>query len=56
MIGDRYYGVPGALLTLAGMLAFPLLIVLALVMLFCAIADLPQVQGALRGMGAVAAG
>ena len=56
MIGDRYYGVPGALLALAGMLAFPLLIVLALVMLFYAVADLPQVQGALRGMGAVAAG
>jgi len=56
MIGDRYYGIPGALLAMAGMLAFPLLIVLALVMLFSGIADLPQVQGALRGMGAVAAG
>ena len=34
MIGDRYFGVPGALLALAGMLTFPLLIVLALVILF----------------------
>ncbi len=56
MIGDRYYGVSGALLALAGMLTFPLLIVLALVALFSGVSDLPQVQGALRGMGAVAAG
>lgn len=56
MIGDRYYGIPGALLALAGMLGFPLIIVLALVILFSGIADMPQVQGALRGMGAVAAG
>ena len=56
MIGDRYFGVRGALAALAGMLAFPLVIVLALAALFAGVADLPQVQGALRGMGAVAAG
>jgi len=56
MIGDRYFGIPGALLALAGMLTFPLIIVLALVILFSGISELPQVQGALRGMGAVAAG
>jgi len=55
MIGDRYYGVPGALLALAGMLSFPLLIVLALVIAFAGVAEWPAVQGALRGMGAVAA-
>lgn len=56
MIGDRYFGMRGALAALAGMLTFPLLIVIALAALFAGIADMPQVQGALRGMGAVAAG
>jgi chromate transporter len=41
---------------MAGMLTFPLIIVLALMLVFSGISDLPQVQGALRGMGAVAAG
>ena len=56
MIGDRYFGMPGALAALAGMLAFPLLIVLAMAVLLSGMADLPQMQGALRGMGAVASG
>lgn len=56
MIGDRYFGIQGAMLAMAGMLAFPLLIVMAMVIAFSGISDLPQVQGALRGMGAVAAG
>ena len=56
MIGDRYFGVPGALAALAGMLTFPLLIVLALAIVFGGIADNPVAQGALRGMGAVSAG
>lgn len=56
MIGDRYFGVRGALVALAGILAFPLLVVLVIAVLFSAVADLPAAQGALRGMGAVAAG
>ena len=56
MIGDRYFGWRGALVALAGMLAFPLLIVLALAAAFAGVSDLPQAQGALRGMFAVAAG
>lgn len=56
MIGDRYFGFAGALAALAGMLAFPLVIVLALAVLFGGIADTAAAQGALRGMGAVAAG
>jgi chromate transporter len=56
MIGDRYFGLRGALVALAGMLTFPLLIVLVLAAVFAGISDLPGVQGALRGMGAVAAG
>lgn len=56
MLGDRYYGLSGALLAMAGMLFFPLLVVLALVLLYSGLADQPHIQGALRGMGAVTAG
>lgn len=56
MIGGRYFGLKGAMTALAGMLTFPMVLVLALVMLHAQFADLPGVQGALRGMAAVAAG
>ena len=56
MLGDRYYGTTGALLAMAGMLFFPLLIVLAMVVLYSGVSGMPQMQGALRGMGAVTAG
>lgn len=56
MVGDRYFGPRGALVALAGMMCFPLLIVLVLAAVFAGISDIPGVQGALRGMGAVAAG
>jgi len=56
MIGGRYFGLGGALAALAGMLAIPLVIVLALAALYSGVADSAVAQGALRGMGAVAAG
>ncbi|MBA3771631.1 MAG: chromate transporter [Ramlibacter sp.] len=56
MIGGRYFGLRGALVALAGMLALPLLVVLGLAVAYAQFADNPQVAGALRGMGAVAAG
>ncbi|MES2583927.1 MAG: chromate transporter [Pseudomonadota bacterium] len=56
MIGDRYFGWRGAFAALAGMLTFPLVVVLAMAALFGGIADTAAAQGALRGMGAVAAG
>lgn len=56
MIGDRYLGLRGALAALAGMLVFPLLLVLALAVVYAQFASNPAVAGALRGMGAVAAG
>lgn len=56
MLGDRYFGLRGALVGVAGMLCFPLLLALLLVAAFAGVADNPQAQGALRGMGAVAAG
>ena len=56
MFGDRHFGLRGAFAAFAGMLAIPTLMVLALAAVFAGISDLPAVQGALRGMGAVAAG
>ena len=56
MFGDRHFGWRGALAALAGMLAAPLAIVLALALLYGHFAQQPLVAGALRGMGAVAAG
>ncbi|HYC43109.1 MAG TPA: chromate transporter [Noviherbaspirillum sp.] len=56
MIGARYFGLPGALAALAGMLTLPLVIVLLLTFGYAQFADHPGLQGALRGMGAVAAG
>jgi chromate transporter len=56
MIGSRYFGLPGALAALAGMLVFPLTVVLLMALAYSRYADHPGVAGALRGMGAVAAG
>lgn len=56
VIGDRHFGVRGAVASLAGMLTFPLMVVLALTVAFASVSHMPAVQGALRGMGAVAAG
>jgi chromate transporter len=56
MLGDRYFGLRGAFAALAGMLAAPLVIVLLLAALYAQYAQLAVVSGALRGMGAVAAG
>ncbi len=56
MIGDRHFGLRGALAAMTGLLAVPLLVVLALALVYAQYADNTQVAGALRGMGAVAAG
>jgi len=56
MIGGRYFGLGGAFAALAGMLVAPLLVVLLLAVLYSSVAQTPTAQGALRGMGAVAAG
>jgi chromate transporter len=56
MIGGRYFGLPGALAGLAGMLAAPLVVVLLLAVAFGGVSDAQWAQGALRGMGAVSAG
>ncbi len=56
MIGDRHFGTRGALVALAGILVFPLLVVLCLVAAFSGVADSERAQGVLRGMGAVSSG
>ena len=56
MIGDRYFGLRGAVAALAGMLLLPLLVLLAVAVAYASFASHPAVAGALRGMGAVAAG
>jgi chromate transporter len=56
MLGDRFFGLRGALVAMAGILSFPLLGVLLLATLYASVQTLPVAQGALRGMGAVAAG
>jgi chromate transporter len=56
MVGDRFFGWRGAAAALGGMLCAPLLIVLLLAGLYGQFMHVPQVAGALRGMGAVAAG
>lgn len=56
MFGDRHFGVRGALAAASGLLTAPLLIVLAVATAYRGVADVPVVTGALRGMGAVAAG
>ena len=56
MFGDRHFGLRGAFAALAGMLLVPLFIVLGLTALYAEYSAHPMVSGALRGMGAVAAG
>ncbi|GER10477.1 chromate transporter [Variovorax boronicumulans] len=56
MIGDRYFGLRGAVAAVAGMLTVPLFVILALAVLYAHYAANPQVAAALRGMGAVSGG
>ncbi|WP_353238438.1 chromate transporter [Limnohabitans sp.] len=56
IIGGRHFGLGGALASLAGLLLAPLAVVLILASVFGGVSDAPWAQGALRGMGAVAAG
>jgi chromate transporter len=55
-IGARHFGLAGALAAMAGLLAIPLLIVLLLAFAYAHYGSHPDLIGALRGMGAVAAG
>lgn len=56
MIGDQAFGWRGVAAALGGLMLAPLLIVLVLTVAYGQLASVPMVAGALRGMGAVAAG
>jgi chromate transporter len=56
MLGSRYFGWRGALAGLAGMITVPLIVLLCIALVYAQFASHPGVAGALRGMGAVAAG
>ena len=56
MFGDRFFGLRGALAAVGGMLVVPLFIVIALTAAYAEFSRIAMVSGALRGMGAVAAG
>ncbi|MBX9899903.1 MAG: chromate transporter [Burkholderiaceae bacterium] len=56
MVGNRFFGLRGALVALAGMLTFPLIILLCLALIYSHFADNLMVAGALRGMSSVTAG
>ncbi len=55
-VGARYRGVSGAVVSVLGLLGGPLLIVLALGMLYDRYGELPWVQGMLRGVAAAGCG
>jgi chromate transporter len=56
MFGDRHFGLRGALAAGGGLLLLPLALVLGLAVAYSSLSHLAPVAGALRGMGAVAAG
>lgn len=56
MVGDRHFGLRGALAALCGMLLAPFVVVIALAALYQQFASVPQVAAAVRGMGAVSSG
>jgi chromate transporter len=56
MLGDRFFGLRGAIAALSGFLLVPSVIVIAITSVFQQFQHVPQVQGALHGMGAAAVG
>ncbi len=56
MVGDRFFGGRGAFVSVAGMLCVPVIIAVTLATLYNHYAEYAVVSGALKAMGAVAAG
>lgn len=56
VLGDRYFGIRGAFVAVAGLFLVPLIIVLIVATLYSQFASIGVVTGAVKGMGAVAAG
>jgi chromate transporter len=56
MLGDRYFGIRGALVAISGLFLVPTVLVLILGTVYSQFAHITTVAGAVKGMGAVAAG
>jgi len=56
MIGDRFHGAVGAVLALTGLMSGPMLILLALGLLYEGLGSIPLVDGAISGVASAAAG
>ena len=56
VVGSRFAGAKGALAALAGLIGAPVVIVLALGLLYNHFGALPRLQGAIAGLGAAASG
>lgn len=56
ILGNRYFGWRGSVVALCGLLVPPLFLVLILATAYNQFVHLPEVAGAVRGMGAAAAG
>jgi chromate transporter len=56
LLGDRFFGVRGAIATVGGFLLLPAILVISVASVFVHYQQVPQVQGALHGMGAAAVG
>lgn len=56
IFGARHFGLLGALSAIAGMLVFPIVVIIGIAIVYHRVGDMPVATGALRGMGAVAAG
>src|SRR4051812_40132177 len=56
LLGDRFFGLRGAMATVGGFLLLPGVIVIGVTTVFQHFQDVPQVQGALHGMGAASVG
>jgi len=56
LLGDRFFGFRGAVAALAGFLLPPAVIVLTIASVYQKFESVPQVQGALHGMGAACVG
>lgn len=56
LLGDRFFGLRGAVATVGGFLLLPSVIVIGVTSVFQHFQHVPQVQGALHGMGAASVG
>ncbi|MGH6923141.1 MAG: chromate transporter [Propylenella sp.] len=56
VVGQRMRGLPGAIVSVTGLMAAPVVVVLLLGSLYLRYGGLPEVQGALAGIAAAAAG